>query len=408
MAAARTRSFIPWLLIAVAALIVYGSLYPFNFKPDAIEGGILQAMRQMSWARAGRGDRISNVLLYLPLGFCLFLWLNSRFHRGASMLLATALGTALSLSVEIAQVYVSSRVSSLMDLSLNCAGTALGATVGLAWSMLNRLLHQPLHAEKPAADPGAAIILFTWLAWRFVPLVPQVDLGKLKAALQPLFDPKFDPATVFIYLTCWLVVSQAVAALASRPRRLEMLLLLIAAVLLGSLLLADQAFVPAELLALLLLLPMLLVTHRLRPQPRRAALVLAVAAVLIIDTLAPFDFSRSMSRFDFWPFMAWFGVDPLLSLQAFDWAALCGKLFLFSALIWAIKEWGTTTRFAAGFVICMVLAIEALQLWLPHQEASIADPLLAAGTGWLMQFFYRRLQPRPFARRAISRDARSR
>ena len=77
----------PWLLLAVIALIVYGSLYPFNFKPDAIDGGCSRRSRQLSWARAGRGDRISNVLLYLPLGFCLFLWLEhaaSRRRRAAA------------------------------------------------------------------------------------------------------------------------------------------------------------------------------------------------------------------------------------------------------------------------------------------------------------------------------------
>ena len=60
----HSRSVIPWLLLVVLALIVYGSLYPFNFKPDAMQGGVLEALRQLSWVRAGRGDRISNVLLF--------------------------------------------------------------------------------------------------------------------------------------------------------------------------------------------------------------------------------------------------------------------------------------------------------------------------------------------------------
>ena len=44
------------------------------------------------------------------------------------MLLATLLGTLLSLSIEVAQVYVSARVPSLTDLTLNALGTLLGAT----------------------------------------------------------------------------------------------------------------------------------------------------------------------------------------------------------------------------------------------------------------------------------------
>lgn len=409
---ARTRSLVPWLLAAVVALIAYGSLYPFNFKPDSIEGGVFHALRELSWARAGRGDRISNVLLYLPLGFCLFLWLDIRLRRSASIVLATLSGTLLSLVIEVAQVYVSIRVPSLMDLALNAIGTALGAAGGLAWRALGGLMHLPTRAEKPSRDPGAALLIGLWLAWRFAPFVPYLDLAKLKLALQPLFSPRFDLVAVFIYLTCWLVVNQAVAALVSRPRRLETLLLVIAAVLVGRLLVANQTFVPSELLALLLLLPMVVLMHRLTPQPRRAALVLAVATVLIIDGLAPFDFSPGTARFDLWPFMVWFEEwsegGPRIAFQAIDWVEMLGKLFLFGALLWVIREWGASVDFAIGVVTSTVMVIEVLQLWLPGQTASVTDPILALAVGLLFRHLYQRMQPRAFARRAISPRARNR
>lgn len=395
MPTARTpRSSIPWLTAAVIALIAYGSLYPFNFKPDA-QSGLLAALSQLSWARAGRGDRISNVLLYLPLGFCLYLWLNDRLSRGASVTFATLLGSLLSLAIEVAQVYVSSRVPSLTDLALNAGGTLLGAVGGVGWAILSRLMHLPARAEKQTRDPGAALLVGLWLAWRFAPFVPQFDLGKLKAALRPLFNPTFDFVTVLIFLTCWLVVNQAVAALVSRPRRLETLLLLMAAVLIGRLLVASQTFVPAELLALLLLLPMVVLMHRLRPRPRRAAMVLAVVALLIIEELAPFDFSNQVARFDFWPFLAF--VDSGWDLAAVDWVQLFGKLFLYGALLWVIREWGASTDFAFGVMLTIASVIEVLQIWLPGEAASITDPLLALMIGLVFRSLYRRQGPRRYA-----------
>lgn len=408
MAAARTRSFIPWLLAVIVALIAYGSLYPFNFKPDSIQGGVFEALRQLSWQRAGRGDRIANVLLYLPLGFCLFLWLDTRFRRGPAMLLATGLGTLLSLAIEVAQVYVSARVPSLTDVMLNAAGTLLGTTVGVAWISLGRLMHLPSRTEQPARDPGAALLIVLWLAWRFAPFVPQLDLGKLKSALRPLFSPQFDLVAVFIYLTCWVVVNQAVAALVSRPRRLEALLVVMAAVLIGRLLVANQTFVPSELLALLLLLPMVVFMHRLTPRPRRAAMVLAVATVLIIDGLAPFDFAPATKGFDLWPFMSWLSAGPIAAVQAIDWVQLFGKLFLFGALLWVIREWGASLRFSIAVVTCTVLAIEVLQLWLPAQSASITDPLLAFAVGLLFRYLYLRLRPSAFTGTTIHPRARIR
>ncbi len=129
MAGMHSRSVILWLLLAVLALIVYGSLYPFNFKPDAIEGGVLEAFRQLSWQRAGRGDRISNVLLYLPLGFCLFLWLELRWRRTPSMIARDGCSARCCRCRSRSHRSTSrARVPSLTDLSLNALGTLLGAT----------------------------------------------------------------------------------------------------------------------------------------------------------------------------------------------------------------------------------------------------------------------------------------
>jgi VanZ family protein len=406
--ATHTRSFVLWLLFAVLALIAYGSLYPFNFKPDAIEGGMLEALRQLSWARAGRGDRISNVLLYLPLGFCLFLWLELRMRRVPSIVVATTIGALVSLAIEVAQVYVSRRVPSLTDLVLNASGTLLGAAGGWIWLWLSALMHLPARTEKPARDPGARVVLVLWLAWRFAPFVPEIDLAKLKAALRPLFSPQIDPVAVFVYLTCWLVVNQAISALATRPRRFEILLLVIAAVLVGRLLVASQTFVPAELLALLLLLPLVVIMHRLSPRPRRAALMFAVAAVLIIEGLAPFDFAPPMQGFDLWPFVEWFAMGVPAAVQAFDWVELFGKLFLFAALAWTIKQGGASIGIATAAVTGIAFAIELLQMWLPQQDSSIADPLLALAVGLVLRALYRRLEPREFARDSIAPRARSR
>ncbi|HJY40160.1 MAG TPA: hypothetical protein VJ303_02960, partial [Steroidobacteraceae bacterium] len=293
------------------------------------------------------------------------------------------------------------------DLTLNAVGTLLGASAGLAWGGLTRLMHLPGRAERPLRDPGALLLLGLWLAWRFAPFVPQFDLVKLKAALRPLFSPQFDPVIVFSFLTFWLVVNQAVAAVVSRPRRLEALLLVIATVLVGRLLVANQTFLPGELLALLLLLPMLLVMHRLRPRPRRTVLVFAVIVVLIIDGLAPFDFVPPMGHFDLWPFLGWFEIGLPAAIQLIDWTELFGKLFLYGALLWVIKEWGASIRFAVIALVATVLGIEVLQAWLPDQSASITDPLLALAVGLAFRSLYR-TQPRAYVRDSIFQRARNR
>ncbi len=379
MKAARTTTLVPWLLLAVIALIAYGSLYPFNFKRDAIEGGIIEALQQLSWVRAGRGDRVSNVLLYIPLGFCLFLWFDSGRRRWLTAIGVVALGAALSLLIEVAQVFISPRVPSLADLTLNAVGTLVGAAAGFVWRTLSRLIQMPTVGSN-RGDRVALMVIVLWLGWRFAPFIPALSLAKLKMALRPLFDPLIDLAATFSFLACWLVVSQALFVLASRQGGLEALLVLIASVLVGQLLLADQVFVPSELLALLLLLPALVIINRLSPPPRRLLLMGAIGLVFIFERLAPFEFAATPGQFDLWPFLGWIDAGMPIDLRA-----LLAFLFFCSSLIWLARESGASFELAIALVVGIVVGIELLQLWQPDRAASITDPLLALATGLLLR-----------------------
>jgi VanZ family protein len=375
MKPARSKTLVPWLLLIVVALIAYGSLYPFNFKPDAFDGGFVAALRELSWARAGRGDRISNVLLYVPLGFCLFLWFETGHRRLLVALLVVALGASLSLLIEIAQIFISPRVPSLTDLSLNALGTLAGTAAGFGWRSISGLIPVPTVGGN-RGDRSAFVVILLWMGWRFAPFVPQVSLAKIKLALAPLFAPHFEVATTLGYLACWLVVAQAGLTLASRQGGIEALLGLIAAALVGRLLLDGQVFVPSELLALLLLLPALVVINRLSARPRRLVMFGAISAVFLFERLAPFAFSGSPGEFDLWPFLGWMDAG-----MPVDSRGLLAFLFFCCALIWLLREAAMPMDYAVAAVVGGVLAIELLQMWQPHQSASITDPLLALGAG---------------------------
>ncbi|MFL6619589.1 MAG: VanZ family protein [Povalibacter sp.] len=385
----RSRTSIAWLLLAVVALIAYGSLYPFNLKPEAVHSGILDAIRELSWARAGRSDRIANVLLYVPLGFCLLLWSGRRVRRAAALMIAVAIGSLLSLIIEVAQVYISSRVPSLMDLTLNALGTLVGATGGVAWDRIGGLMHLPTRPEKPHRDPSAALLVGLWLMWRLSPFVPHLDLGKLKSALVPLFRPHIDAVSTAVFLTYWLVIAQALSTLVSRPHTLEALLLMMAAVLVGRLVVANQAFVPSELLALIILLPTVVLMYRMTPGPKRLLLLGAMLAVFLFERLAPFALATTPSPFDFWPFMEAVHAGWRAGWDLINWTALLAATFLFAALLWTLRYAGTPFRLAAGIMLALVITTEIVQLWLPERSASLTDPMIACGVVALFRYTQR-------------------
>ena len=172
---------------------------------------MLEALRQLSWARAGRGDRISNVLLYLPLGFCLFLWLDTRLRRGAAIAARDrARHRSLSLAIEVAQVYVSIRVPSLTDLTLNRCGTRWARPAG--WRGV-RMAPSDASAEprREAAARSGRRAADRRCGWRGDSRHScRISIWQSSRPLcGRCSSPQLDPVAISIYLTCWLVVNQA-------------------------------------------------------------------------------------------------------------------------------------------------------------------------------------------------------
>jgi VanZ family protein len=378
--------FIFWLVAIVIGAIAYVSLYPFNPKAGSAQIGVLTAIRDLTFARAGREDRLSNVLLYIPLGFVLLLALETRLARLPAIVLSVLCAAVLSFSMEVSQTYVSERVPSLMDFALNTLGAAIGATGGIFWRTLTQFVRFPFGEDRARKDASASVVIFLWLAWRWAPFVPSIDLKKMRGAFRPLLSLELDVTSIVVYLICWLAVSQALYALVSQERALEALLVLIAAVLIGRVLVDVQAFVPAEIFALVALLPTLILLNRLHPGMRRAGLAVAVAGLLVFERLSPFDFSSQPHAFDLWPFLPWMQAGFPIA-----WVALFRQLFLYSALLWLLKEAGLSLTVAAGALFAIVAITEVLQLWLPGHPASITDPAVAAILGLAFRQFHRRV-----------------
>ena len=376
MARNRSPAIVIWLSLAMIALIAYGSLYPFNLKPlDNTHGwwqSLAQALSQLTWARAGYSDRLANVLLYAPLGFCMALWFEGAMRRRVAVIVAVLCGGLLSLSIEVAQVFISSRVPSFWDVTFNTLGTFVGAFAGFAWRALSARLPTALTDASGRGDAATLMVLLLWFAWRLAPFIPRFSLVKLKSSLQPLLSPDVALLPTLGYLIWWSVIAQIVFALTSAQRGVELLLVTIAAVLVGRLFVADLAFVPSELLALVLLLPTLVLLHRLWAPSRRLLLLIAFGGACTFERLAPFTWSDANAHFDLWPFLAWFDAGLPIHLQS-----LCKMSFEFAALAWLLRDVGMAMRFIRWLLPTAVLIFEVLALWMPGREGSITAPVLA-------------------------------
>jgi VanZ family protein len=366
----------PLLLAAITGLIVYVSLYPFRFELDGPT--LREALRALSWQRAGRGDMLNNLLLYVPFGFCVALVFEPRWGRTAGIVAGTLLGAALSLGLELLQASVAIRVSSLRDLALNGVGSLLGAVIGTVYHALGSRV-TPQGTPRSRSGFVAMSILVLWLLERLWPLIPDPGLGQLKRAVRPLLTPHIEWMALAGFVVGWLVVAQVVFGIVRRQRAMDMFLIVIAIVLVGRVFVGGNTLEIAEIAALALLLPLLVPLSRLEDGARST-----VVAVLL----------------GMW--LAWAAVKPLLAsaagLDAVNAPALremllrsvppppllANKAFSYLSLGWLLTGAGLMPHVAAGMMVLFVLLLTMLQLGVPAPAYGWVDLLLAGLAGWIV------------------------
>ena len=373
--ASRSHFAAPLLLAVITGLIVYVSLYPFRFAEDGPT--LAEAFRNLSWARAGRGDMFNNVLLYVPFGFCAALLVEPRWGRLAGIAAGLLLGASLSLGLELLQASVVPRVSSLRDLSLNAAGSLLGALLGSGFHALGSRI-SPQGAPRSRSAFVAMAVLTLWLIERLWPLVPDPGLRQLKRAVRPLLTPQLEWTALVGFFVGWLVVAQAVFHLSKRQRAVDVYLILIAVVLVGRAFVAGAALDIAEIAAIALLLPVLVLFSKLE-DGMRSTLVAVLLGV----------------------WLAWSSVRPLLAGATAviatlpEWRdvlmrnlpappLLANKAFSYMSLGWLLVGAGVIPHVAAGITVVFVLLLTLLQVGAAAPADGWVDLVIAGLAGWVV------------------------
>ncbi|HYE72961.1 MAG TPA: VanZ family protein, partial [Blastocatellia bacterium] len=111
------------LAFSQVLIILYGTLLPLQF--------VLTRTRAFEWHLGlirQTGDWIINILFFIPLGFSL-MWTAKLLGKraGASLVVITLSGAALSFTVEYLQLFLPTRGSCLRDIIANTLGATVGA-----------------------------------------------------------------------------------------------------------------------------------------------------------------------------------------------------------------------------------------------------------------------------------------
>jgi hypothetical protein len=239
----------------------------------------------------------------------------------------------------------------------------------------------------------ALTILVLWLVTRLWPLVPDPGLRQLKRAVRPLLAPSIEFADLVAFMLGWLVVAQAVFHLAKRQRAVDVFLIVIACVLVGRTFTAGNTLVAAELAAIALMLPLLVVLNRLEDDARSAIVAVLFGGWLASVALHPLLHGASAFTTELPAFADFIARNPPPPQH------LAGKGFSYVALAWLLAGAGLVPHVAAGLTFLFVLLLTLLQLGATAPVYGWVDVLIAAGAAFVVSRWMPSSQPAPARRK---------
>ena len=359
-----------WPLL-VAALIAYGSLYPFGFAMPASFAAFWNELLAQRRLWTGFGDVAGNVLLFMPLGAAGVLCVGAhRFtHLQGVMLLAGS--TAFAFAVQVLQVFEPTRDPALSDVFWNALGTGAGIAVALVAE--HHLSSLPRHVWPRSRF--SVVLIVAWATAELWPFVPSLDWYAVKQILRPVaLAPSFSVASFVYHLVSVLVLGMLVESSTQKRGAAWRLALLVFGVLAGKLVFQGASlslsFVAACVAGVVVWSA---VGARLTS---RATLVLlgALVAAYTFRSLEPFELRSVPAAFRWIPFQG------LLegSMEA-NVRSLASLAFAFGAMLWLVERAGGRPLGAAAALALWVGLIEVAQMWIVGRTSDLTPPVLMLG-----------------------------
>lgn len=350
-----------WAAISAAlvAIIIWGSLYPFAFySRGTLAAGLRYLL--MTWRfTLDRGDVISNILLYSPLGFFAVRSLR-RLEFPARVAVVTLFGTLLSASIEFTQFWDAGRGPSVWDLSSNAIGTLSGALVA---GMNPRVWDFPL-LGKIEWRPYALLLVVFWLGNRMFPYVPFSDWHGYAVAWKPLLA-RADWLNLYRQTVNWLAVAVLLEALFGIAKSRIAIGLMAGLVVAGRFLIGVTA--PVEEFAALLAVGLwIAVVSRMRVRAMLVATLFTTSIAL--EALQPFRFEPYPRRFGWIPFVGFIEGPRDNGVRVFF-----DKAFTYGALVWLTARVGLSWTAATALCAMLVFGLRLAQVYLPGRSAEITD-----------------------------------
>lgn len=352
-------------------LILYGSLYPFDFSLQALSGSSIERFLYDWSLLSSRGDQLGNIALFIPYGFLGMLSLGRRSNLVPPILALTIFGLVLAIWVQVLQLMLPSRDAAMGDVAWNFAGIAVGILMAYPRRIREAVLHQTV------GRPQFMVIVSVgcWLVVELSPFVPSIDFQAFKDSIKPLWQASSFSILAFLRATvAWIVIGH-IASRALPPRTAWPLFAsLMCGTLLAKIIIVDNAVTLADAAAVIVAF---FGAHGLQKLGSRQTTILVslISGYLVVAGLSPFNF-HGAQNFHWVPFAGSLSGSMLLNLKA-----LAAKIFFISALVYLSSGYGFRLKHIVMALAASLFALEIAQIWVGGHTPEITDPILAVLIG---------------------------
>ena len=171
--------------IAYSLFIIYGSLVPLNYQAKPFDEAWLafSQIRYLNLGVASRADWIANIVLYIPLTFCLAAAFSKRYLAIISPFILL-FSLSLAITIEFYQQFFPPRTVSQNDLIAETMGSVIGLVLWFSYGQrLIKLQSHILQGGKQALLASGILYAIGYLALSFFPYDFVTSLTELQHKL---------------------------------------------------------------------------------------------------------------------------------------------------------------------------------------------------------------------------------
>ena len=370
------------LLVVWVALLIYASLYPWEFRSEATTGELRAVSTLFNPRDIPLEDVLVNVAVYVPVGALAYTALG-RLRLPARFGIPALFALLLSLTLEILQVYVPTRYANLYDVALNGLG-AIARSVASHFGAVRKLAMLDRFTSVPAAGLGVL-----WLAAMFFPALPVQSWPALEQKLRLFAEP---PIFRVVPLLSQMMGQVAIGWVLHdcRVRRPTRIIGVTVLLLIVQLLIATRQPTVSEVVGACVGWFAFAWTYRTNAV--RAAGWACCAVVGLTCAFAAEPYPVLQNEYSWLPFTG------LIELEWHDAVLLLlNAAFMHGSAIWLLHKGGLGIAQASVAVAAIAAVAGIPQLYMPDHGPDATDPLLALLLGYGLHVLSSLTGPQPRA-----------